>query len=621
MQQVPVTPFAAIAGRYRIERELGSGGMATVYRAIDVKHSRPVAVKVLRPELARAVGIDRFLREIEVLAALAHPHIVPLLDSGSLDGLPFYVMPLVEGESLRARLQRERQLPTAEMLRITRGLAEGLGYAHAQGVIHRDIKPENILLTGDHALLADFGIAHAMTRVAGSDRLTDSGLAVGSPLYMCPEQSHPGATVDARSDLYGLGCVMYEMLTGGPPFTGPTPQAIIARHMCDPVAPIRTVRSTVPAHLEETILRLLAKSPADRLPSAAALIEALEAPASAPPAAARRFRLPGGIVPAVLAALAGLAAFAFLRPGPPAGADWVMVADFVGPSEDSTLAPAVRELVTVELDQSPSFTTMPRHQVAAALRAGGFPDSARIGPEVARELAERSSVGTVITGSVLPVAGVGYSIVLRAIGVEDGSEVASIAGAAQPGELIRVVERLARELRNTLARRQDFAVPERPLEQIATPSLEAFRHFVQGRDRINEGDFAGGNRLLHEAIRIDSGFASAWEALGTSHVFGRNLDSARIAYARALAFPERLTETQRFGVEADVAYILRHDLPAAISWYDLYLARQPRSTAARNNRALYLSSLGRHEEALEEFRRAIEIHPLGSEHKQIELLN
>ena len=621
MQEVPVTPSAAIADRYVIERELGSGGMATVYRAIDLKHSRPVAIKVLRPDLARAVGTDRFLREIEVLATLTHPHIVPLLDSGSHEGLPFYVMPLIEGETLRARLKREPQLPVPETIRIARDLGEALRYAHARGVIHRDLKPENILLAGEHALLADFGIAQAMTQVGGSERLTDSGLAIGSPLYMCPEQGSPGGRVDARSDLYGLGCVMYEMLTGTPPFTGSTAQAILARHMCDPVAPIRTVRDTVPPHVEETVLRLLAKSPADRIQTASALIDALDRPA---PAASRPRRLPRvRVVPAALAALAAVGGVAVLWPkaAPATAADWVMVADFVGPREDSTLATAVRELVTVELDQSASFTTMPRYQVAAALRAGGFPDSARISPEVARELAERSAVRAVITGSVLPVAGAGYSIVLRAIGVEDGTEIASITGAASPGELIRVVEELARRLRDALGERRDRIASQRPLEQVATPSLNAYRNFVQGRDRIDAGDLAGGKRLLHEAIRLDSAFASAWEALGISHVFGRNLDSARIAYARALSFPERLTETQRFGVEADAAYAIRHDLPAAISWYDLYLSRNPRSAGARNNRALYLSSLGRHEEALEELRRAIEMNPLGPEHAQIELLN
>jgi serine/threonine-protein kinase len=630
VQEVPVTPSAATADRYVIERELGSGGMATVYRATDLKHSRPVAIKVLRPELALAVGTDRFLHEIGVLATLTHPHIVPLLDSGSRDGLPFYVMPLVEGETLRARLRRDPQLPVAETIRITRDLSEALGYAHARGVIHRDIKPENILLAGDHALLADFGIAHAVTQVARAERLTESGLAVGSPLYMCPEQAHPGSQVDGRADLYGLGCVMYEMLTGAPPFTGSTAQAILARHMCDPAAPIRTVRPTVPPHLEEVILRLLAKTPADRIPSAAALIEALERPAPTPAAAPaiprprRVTRLRPVVLLAALASAAAVAGVALLRPTatPTTGADWIMVADFVGPGEDSTLAPAVRELVTVELDQSPSFTTMPRHQVAAALQAGGFPDSARVSPEVARELAERSSVRAVITGSVLPVAGEAYSIVLRAVSVDDGSEIASIAGAADPGELIQVVEDLARRLRRALGERRDLtASPDQPLEQVATPSLDAYRHFVQARDRIDAGDLAGGKRLLHEAIRLDSAFASAWEALGISHVFGRNLDSARIAYARALSFPKRLTETQRFGVEADAAYAIRHDLPAAISWYDLYLSRNPRSAGARNNRALYLSSLGRHEEALEELRRAIEVNPLGPEHAQVELLN
>jgi serine/threonine-protein kinase len=602
-----------------IERELGRGGMATVFRALDLKHSRPVAIKVLRAELSPMLGADRFIREIEVLATLTHPHIVPLLDSGNSDGLIFYVMPLIEGETLRQRLRREVQLPVAEVLHIARELADALGYAHGRGVVHRDIKPENILLADGHALLADFGIARAMSQVEVQERLTESGLAIGSPLYMSPEQAFPGSRIDPRADLYSLGCVLYEMLAGTPPFTGPTLQAVMARHACDTASPIHTVRSTVPPHVEAAILQLLAKSPADRISSAAAFVEALDAPAPARPTRRRTLALAGAVIGGV--ALTGGYLAVQRDSGPSTARNWLMVADFVGPPNDAGLASAVRELATVELDQSRTFSTLPRHQVAAALRAAGFPDSSPISSEVAREVAYRSSVRAVITGSVLPVGGNTYSIILRAVDAEDGGEIASVAGSATPADLIRSVEDLARRLRRELGERRSAIAANRDLQQVATPSFAAYRLYVQGLDRIYAGDFAGGNRLLHEAIAIDSAFASAWAALATSHIYGRNLDSARVAYSRALSFPERLPGAQRFRVEADAAYALRHDLAAAISWYDLYLSQNPNSMAARNNRALYLSSLGRHEEALEEFRRAIALNPFGPEQVQIERLN
>jgi serine/threonine protein kinase len=220
---------AALAGRYRVERELGAGGMATVYLAHDIRHERRVAIKVLHPELAAALGVDRFLAEIKVTANLQHPNILPLLDSGLIDGgVPYYVMPYVEGESLRARLDRERQLPVTEAVNIGTGVAAALGYAHKQGVIHRDIKPENILLQDGHPLVADFGIALAVT-MAGGQRLTQTGLSLGTPHYMSPEQAMGERQIDARTDVYALGVVMYEMLAGEPPFTGPNAPAVVAK--------------------------------------------------------------------------------------------------------------------------------------------------------------------------------------------------------------------------------------------------------------------------------------------------------------------------------------------------------------------------------------------------------
>ncbi len=253
----------ALSDRYSIEREIGSGGMATVYLAQDLKHNRQVAVKVLNPDLAVTLGAERFLLEIETAANLTHPHILPLHDSGEIDGYLFYVMPYVEGESLRDRLNRETQLPVDDAVRITQEVADGLSYAHNQGVIHRDIKPENILLSDGHALIVDFGIARAVT-VAGGARLTETGLSLGTPHYMSPEQASGELEVDARSDVYALGCVTYEMLAGEPPHTGPNVHAIIAKVLTQPVRSLREMRKTVPLCVEHAVGGALARLPADR---------------------------------------------------------------------------------------------------------------------------------------------------------------------------------------------------------------------------------------------------------------------------------------------------------------------------------------------------------------------
>ena len=265
---------AALAGQYRVERELGEGGMATVYLAHDLKHGRDVAIKTLHPELAAALGGERFLSEIKTTARLQHPHILPLLDSGVADGLLYYVMPYVAGETLRARLERERQLPVDDAVRIAREVADALGSAHAMGIIHRDIKPENILLQGGHAMVADFGIALAV-QSAGGARMTQTGLSLGTPQYMSPEQALGERAIDARSDLYALGAVTYEMLAGDPPFTGSSVQAIVAKVLSERPTPLSMLRDTVPPAVESAVLRALAKLPADRFASAAEFVAAL----------------------------------------------------------------------------------------------------------------------------------------------------------------------------------------------------------------------------------------------------------------------------------------------------------------------------------------------------------
>ncbi len=265
---------AALADRYGIERELGAGGMATVYRGEDLKHHRQVAIKVLKPELAQVLGAERFLREIEISARLHHPHILPLYDSGTADGFLYYIMPLVEGESLRDRLNRKKQLPIDDALRIAHQVADALSYAHNHDVVHRDVKPENILLESGHAVVADFGIARAIG-AAGGLTLTATGMAIGTPAYMSPEQAAGEKNLDGRSDLYALGCVLYEMLAGQPPFTGPTVESLVRQHLAADPPMVSAIRPTVPASVTAALQRALAKTPADRFSSVGLFADAL----------------------------------------------------------------------------------------------------------------------------------------------------------------------------------------------------------------------------------------------------------------------------------------------------------------------------------------------------------
>jgi Tol biopolymer transport system component/tRNA A-37 threonylcarbamoyl transferase component Bud32 len=309
----------ALTDRYRIEREIGAGGMATVYRAQDIRHDRKVAIKVLRPELAAVIGAERFLREIKTIATLQHPHILGLIDSGEVNGTAYYVMPFVEGESLRDRLRRDKQLPIPDAVRLATEVAAALDYAHRHGVIHRDIKPENVMLHDGSALVADFGIALAVSS-AGATRMTETGMSLGTPHYMSPEQAMGEREITARSDVYALGAMTYEMLVGEPPFTGPTAQAIIAKVMTNEPAPLTAQRRSVPAAVEDAVLTALAKLPADRFGSAAEFAAALRGDV-ARPTGTRRIAAPAsspvalrvvGLIAAVAAlAAAALAAKAF----------------------------------------------------------------------------------------------------------------------------------------------------------------------------------------------------------------------------------------------------------------------------------------------------------------------
>jgi hypothetical protein len=406
---------ARLAGRYTLERELGRGGMATVYLARDLPHGRLVALKILHRELGSLLAADRFAREIAIAARLNHSHILPLLDSGAVElpnlgPLLYYAMPYVEGRTLRERLREEPQLPIAEAVSLAAHIGRALQYAHDRGVVHRDIKPENILLNAGHPLVADFGIARALD-ASGGDKLTETGLAVGTPTYMSPEQASGRERLDGRSDQYALACVVYEMLAGQPPFGGPTPQAVLARHAVDPVPPLRSVRPAVPLELEQVVAHGLAKVPADRYPSsgefAAALETALTArPESvtlrvAPPRRPIRRRVMGGAAAAVAVGLAGTAALLLPRGKPPT---WVptraVVAPLDNPARDSAIADLGRQ-VAATLPEAIAREGVGEPVAAATVRdllarARGSPDA------VAERLARATGAGLAIHGACTP---------------------------------------------------------------------------------------------------------------------------------------------------------------------------------------------------------------------------
>ena len=415
---------AALSGRYEVERLLGEGGMAIVFLARDVKHDRQVALKILKPELAASLGAERFLREIRVTAKLSHPHILPLYDSGEADGLLYYVMPYVTGESLASYVAREKQLALAEAMRITREVASALGHAHSLGLVHRDIKPENVLLSGGHAIVADFGISRAVAE-AGGDKLTQTGMAIGTPAYMSPEQIGGDPDVDARSDLYSLGCMLYEMLVGQVPFTGPTAMAVMARHTMDHVTPPSIMRQSIPPELEDVVLKAMEKVPADRFRTAQELVQVLDAVERGDASPLRRSvhagaarltgrssrigaatprRRRGVIIGGVTAgaALVAAALWALFRgpdrsASPAAGLDTreVAVLYFDDLSPDSSLgylADALTEGLIGQLSQVRELHVISRNGVAPYRGSNTPPDS------IGRAL----QVGTIIAGSVQP---------------------------------------------------------------------------------------------------------------------------------------------------------------------------------------------------------------------------
>jgi len=537
----------ALADRYRIERELGAGGMATVYLAQDVRHDRKVAVKVLRPELAAAIGAERFLAEIKTTANLQHPHILPLFDSGETESFLYYVMPWVTGESLRDRLTREGQLPLEEVLKITGELAEAVDYAHSQGVVHRDIKPENILFQAGHASICDFGIARAISE-AGGVQLTGSGIAVGTPAYMSPEQA-TGAAVDNRTDIYALGCVVYEMLAGEPPYTGPTAMAILSRRLTEPVPPLSRTRQGMPESVDAALHQAMARSPADRFRTAAQFTAALGVVAA--PARSRVERRPRWMLPAVIGLVLTFAlAWGILRPrtgaSVPLSESRLAVFPFAVRAADTHayLGEGIVDLLSRDLDGVEGLRTVDPGTILSAVGESG---SGPLDAERVRSVARRVGAGLYVTGSVHAA---GSQLRIQAQ-LHDGTKgtpgepVAQASVDGDGGDVFTLMDQLASRL--IVATTPRGAV-RRLVETAArtTTSLPALKEYLSAEAALRAGNKDTAIAGFRRAVDQDSTFALAYYRLAVAAGWhDRQQDLASWATARALAVSDRMVERDR----------------------------------------------------------------------------
>ena len=566
----------ALTGRYTLERELGRGGMATVYLARDEKHGRRVAIKVLHPEATMPLGAERFLREIEIVAKLTHPHILPLYDSGKVDGFLYYVMPFVEGESLRGRLTRENRLPIADAVQITREVADALSYAHSRNVLHRDIKPENILFQAGHAVVSDFGIARAI-ELADSESMTQAGLSLGTPAYMSPEQAAGDKGLDAGTDLYSLACVLYEMLAGEPPFTGPTAAAVIGRRFMAPAPAIDRKRADAPAAVTAALAKALAQNPADRFESTAQFAEAL-----------------------IRGTDAGAAS-----PGPS-----IAVLPFSNLSSDPDneyFSEGVTEEIINALAQVPGL------RVAARSSSFAFK-----GKSVAiAEIGARLNVATVLEGSVRKVAN-RVRVTAQLADVTNGYQLWSERYDQELGDIFAIQDAIAR----TIAHRLELtlappggAVLVRP----RTQNVDAYELYLKGRFFWNQRG-AGITKALgcfEQALSIDERFAQAHAGIADAltllafYGFRRPNDvmpRAKVAAERALALDDTIAEAHTsMGM---IHWLYEWNWAAAERELQRAIALNPRYTVARYWYGAFCASRLRLDEAVAEDERAVALEPL-----------
>jgi eukaryotic-like serine/threonine-protein kinase len=605
-----------LADRYRVERELGRGGMATVYLAHDLRHDRAVALKVLRPELAATLGAERFLREIRLTAQLDHPHILPLLDSGEADGMLYYVMPYIRGESLRDRLDRERQLSLEDALRITRETADALSYAHSLDIVHRDVKPENILLTGTHARLADFGIARAVT-AAGGESLTATGTTMGTPIYMSPEQAAGERDVDARADLYSLGCVLYEMLVGQPPYTGATAEAILARKHLDTPASIRSVRSTVTPEAEAVVIRALAKVPADRYSSVLQFAEALERAWHAPIApsrAERRFPTRRIVLASVVAVL-GLAAawWAGIKLQPPASPlESLAVLPFAnisGDPEQDYFATGMTEELISRLAGLPGLTVKSRTSVRR------YHDSDDPLPKIAEIL----GVDALVEGS-LSRSTDAVRIHVRLIQAHPERTLWSRTYDRDLRDALALQSEVARAIAREIGA---VVTPEheRRMERVDAINPVAAEAYFKGRfywNRRTADDLLRAIGHFEQAIAADPNYGRAYAGLADCYVLlGYSLMSVlppREALPRASAAARQALAIQDDLVEAEtsLAYAETYEWnwEAADLGFRRAIALDPGYGTAHFWYAALLAARGRVEEAVDAARRGSNVEPV-----------
>jgi eukaryotic-like serine/threonine-protein kinase len=571
MDEILARLTSALAERYRIDRELGRGGMAIVVLAEDLKHRRPVAIKVLRPEIAHSVGVARFLEEIRVSAQLNHPHILPLLDSGAVRGqnpeseagaeasgpaLLYYVMPYVEGGTLRDRMSRERQMNLEAALAITREVADALAYAHSRGVVHRDIKPENILLApAGHALISDFGIARAIA-AAGGERLTQSGVAVGTPLYMSPEQALAERDLDGRSDLYSLACVTYEMLAGEPPFSGPTAQAVLARRLAETPRPIRATRGSVGPRIDAALARALAPARGDRFASVEQFAAALRAPGDSTPmtttgtrrVANQSVRRRWTVLLAIAVGLVLLAAGVWWQRNSASRQSTanasprlaVLPLENMGGADDAPFAAGISEEITSRLAQIGSLRVVSR--ASAKLFSGKEKSVAEMGRALNADYILDGTVRTDRTAAGPGMARVTLQLIRVADDVnvwQDGFDASLV-----PGDIFRVqadiASRVAAALNLTLLE------PERrQIERVATRDSTAYRLYQLGRFHWEKRDAESllrARQYFGEAIARDSSFAEAYAGFAdatNAYVLLFGTGSARVAGAPAIAAARR----------------------------------------------------------------------------------
>ncbi len=710
---------SALGDTYTIERELGGGGMSRVFLAEETRLGRQVVIKVLPPEMAAGVSVERFEREIKLAAKLQHPHVVQLLTAGSHDDLLWYVMPFIKGESLRAKLAREGELPVPETVRILKEVLDALQYAHSEQVVHRDIKPDNILLTGNHAVVTDFGVAKAVSASTDESNLTSLGVALGTPAYMSPEQAAADPHVDHRADIYAVGAMAYEMLCGRPPFTGTTAQQVLAAHMTNEPEPVTTHRPTVPPALNEVILRCLHKKPADRFQRADEMVPYLDAvltpsggmtPTGTQPiatvdyaAVARQshpLRVAGlftvgsflliavayGFVQllglpdwvtlgAVVLLAAGLpvmlltghherkravAAITGMHVATPVGfekhftwrkamtgggmafgglailtigfmasrlmgigpgatlmssgflgeRDRLILAEFENTTGDSTMGEAVTELLRIDLSQSPIITIVDPGRVSDLLERMARSRDDALTTDLAREMAQREGLKAFIAGEIRQV-GEGFVISARIASASTGEALATAGSTADdPAGIINAVDDLSADLREQIGESLKSVRADPPLERLTTTSLEALRLYAQADRVSDDGDYRRAIGLLEDAVERDTLFAMAYRRLGTYKTnpsfiqqFGVSGDSA---LRRAYMLRHRVSDRERFQIEASYASRVQNDPEGMVTSLLALLDKYPDDAVALNNIGNAYSRLGRFADRDEVHRRAID---------------